>query len=274
MEITKDKTQEWIELYKDSIKNFESRGVRGSKRDFEHLARCELLLGDIKKAREYFEESDKSWLWYLDHNRDYIKRKWGPHTHLSCYKDRMLIIFFAYGYERARDYVNSNLERIEKYSEENIRITNEEEYPGTSSDQIAYEKEILLHTYLMVKDTESASKLIKEIYDRFERSKRKTYKKGSKYPAVLHAKLRADVVNGIIEEDKDLFLNGLKELSELQEKLIDKIPVDYANFAMIFYSEMARQIWHDLAVDSLHIPEKLRSSSYFDELKKTGGTEE
>jgi len=231
-----------------------------------------LLRGDIRKAREYFEDGDKSWSDYLDRMSDYIKSEWNPSTYLSCYTDRMLVYFFAYGYERARDYVNSNLEKIEEYSEENVKII-EEEY-RSSSDQIAYEKEILLHTYLMVKDTESALKLIKEIYDRFERSKCKTYKKGSKYPTILHAKLRVDVVKGIIEEDKGLFLNGLKELSELQEKLIDKIPVDYSNLAMILYSEMARQIWPDLVVDSLHIPEKLRSSSYFEELKTLGGAEE
>ena len=263
MKITKNKIEKEIEFYKDCIE-----GYGGDELVFKNLAKCELLRGDIRKAQEYFRESDISWLEYLDHNKDYIKREWrDPYPYISCYTDRMLIIFFAYSYEKARDYVDSNLEMIEKCSQENVKSTNEEEYPGTSSDQIAYEKEILLHTYLMVKDTESASEVIKEIYDRFERSKRKTYKKGSKYPTVLHAKLTATVVNGIIEEDKDLFLNGLKDLSELWENLIDKSAVDYADLKMIFYSEMARQIWPDLVVDSLHIPEKLKSSSYFKELE-------
>jgi len=273
MKITKDKIEKEIEFNKECVEDSKIRGHRGSRLDFKDLAKCELLRGNIRKAQEYFRESDISWLEYLDHNKDYIKREWrDPYPYISCYTDRMLIIFFAYSYEKARDYVDSNLEMIEKYSEENVKGTNEEEYPGSSSDQIAYEKEILLHTYLMVKDTESALEVIKEIYDRFERSKCKTYKKGS-YPTVLHAKLTATVVNGIIEEDKDLFLNGLKELSVLWDKLIDKSVVDYANLTMILYSEMARQIWPDLVVDSLHVPEQLKSSSYFKELEKLEGDE-
>jgi hypothetical protein len=268
MKITVDDIKIKIESYKENVKSFESDGMRGSRRDFEALARCELLLGDIKKARDYFDESNKSWLWFLDHNRDSLKKEHDTHEYLSCYKHRMLIQFFANGYDKARDFVNSNLEKIKKFNEEKIKII-ESGWGQSLSDQIAYEKEILLFTFLMIKDFETAQTVIKEIYDRYDKSRCKTYKKGSKYPTALHAKLVANIVDGIIKKDKQLFLNALKELSTMREDLIasDHTLIDYADIDMLFFLEMARQTWPDLVVDSPFIPEKLRSRSYFEELQ-------
>ena len=264
LKLTKEKIQEWIEDYKDSIKFFESRGSRGDHFDFEHLARLHMLLGEFKKAREYFEESDKSWEDYLKRNEKYVKERWNLWDHINCYRNRMLIKFLAYGYWEARDYVRSNIDDIERICEKCCRAIEEDiRDKQRRSDQIAYEKRILLPAYLILKD-EKALKVVEEIYSRFEKSKRKTYKKGSGYPTALYAKLNADVVKGIVEKNKDLFLKGFRELSDLNEKLIEGNPSDFADPELIFYLEIARELWPDIKVESSLIPEKLREKSYFE----------
>ena len=50
MKITKNKIEKEIEFYKDCIEGFRIRGHRGDHSDFESLAKCELLRGDIRKA--------------------------------------------------------------------------------------------------------------------------------------------------------------------------------------------------------------------------------
>ena len=278
MKITKDKIQKWIGIYKDSIKNFESRGVRGAYDDFESLARCELLLGNIKKAREYFEESDKSWLWYLDHNRDYITREWKSDAYLTYYNDRGLIIFFAYGKEKAREFINNHIGEIEEHWKEKLEQLKGYGYKldgKIASGEIAYKIEALLHSYLIIDDKDSLLKIFDDISQRFEKYGRRIYKVGQKYPTLLIAMLKTEIVKAIIDGNKEEFLMILKERSDIKEKTLvgDHQATDYADLEMIFYSEMARQIWPDLVVDSPHIPEKLRGSSYFEELEKLGGDE-
>ena len=280
MKITKNKIEKEIEFYKDCIEGFRIRGHRGSKSNFESLAKCELLRGDIRKAQEYFRESDISWLLYLDHNKDYIKRKWLHFDYLSSYHDRMFIICFAYGYKKAREYVKENLTDIERYYIEahKWRVNDCDSKNAKCIDRalndIAYDyKEVLLHSYIFLKDFKSASKIVAEILEIYERNKDKEPKRRHKFSVLFHAGFTATIAKGMIEGDKKLFLKTMKDMSDFLEKVLEKDVTNYANEKMIFYSEMARQIWPDLVVDSLHIPEKLRSSSYFEELKTLGGTE-
>lgn len=276
MKITKNKIEKEIEFYKDCIE-----GYGGDELVFKSLAKCELLRGDIRKAQEYFRESDISWLEYLDHNKDYIKREWLHFDYLSSYHDRMFIICFAYGYKKAREYVKENLTDIERYYTEahkwrmnDCDSKNAKCIDRALNDIAYYYKEVLLHSYVFLKDFKSASKIVAEILEIYEKNKDKEPKKHSKFSVLFHAGFTATIVKGMIEKDRKLFLKAMKDMSDFLEKTLEKDVINYANEKMILYSEMARQIWPDLVVDSLHVPEKLRSSSYFEELKTLGGTEE
>ena len=117
MKITKTEIMKEIDFYIDLIKSFESRGMRGSIYDFEQLARLYLLLGDIKKAREYFIECEKSWQWYLENYevyKRYDRRRWNIWDHMDYYRKRIPVIFLAYGKEKAREFAKQNIKDIEQ----------------------------------------------------------------------------------------------------------------------------------------------------------------